>query len=199
MLLDEKRVKRLLERTKCMNPERKQEESKKQSTIRKEKDNEEIKGFNPIGRVHVVAEQEENAAVRVKAITAKQTYQFRTDEPHVNGGDETAPTPVHTLVGALSACLETNWIYYTSFAKLDVESIKVEVHATIDRRFILGREEFPARLKSIFVKSFISTNEPKHKFNHVFQKVRNLCPVGGSLHPKINLSFENIFKSPGSN
>jgi uncharacterized OsmC-like protein len=137
------------------------------------------------------------------ACTQKQNLQISSkvknhivsmDEPETLGGDGTAPNPVEMLLTAFAGCLEMNWIMYSSFHNLELHKVDVEILATIDKRYVFGlKYGVPARLTSIRIISHLYTNESQEKVDRVFEKVRNICPVGGSLHPDIEKHYELKF------
>jgi uncharacterized OsmC-like protein len=132
--------------------------------------------------------------------TQVRIHHVDMDEPESLGGDNSAPNPVELLLSAFAGCMEMNWIMYSSISNLDIQQVDVEIIAAIDKRYVFGpKYGIPARLSSITIISHLYTNEPQNKVERVFEKVRDICPVGGSLHPDIEKKYELIFHSIDTN
>ena len=131
-------------------------------------------------------------------VTSKQTENFQLqvtagehsvtlDEPLSIAGDNTAMNAVQMLLSAFASCLETNWLFYLTAYKLNVDDVRVHISAVIDRRYSLGVT--PARLKSIVVTSKLITTEPMDKIEKIAEKAKKTCVVGGSIHPDIERTY----------
>ena len=121
-------------------------------------------------------------------ITTLGKHKLKFDEPLGNGGDDTALAPVFTLLCALSACMEMNWVIYTSASKMEVKKVEMEVTGWIDLRFTFD-DKVPVRIKRIELVSKIYTNDSAEKVARVYEKVKKYCIVGGSLHPDIEKTY----------
>jgi uncharacterized OsmC-like protein len=137
-------------------------------------------------QIHAEARQVTNLQVRA----AVGTHVVNIDEPVEGGGDAAAQSPVDTLVAALAACTEVNWVAYGAAFNLDIQAAVVTVDATLDRRYVLGgTNRVPARLKAVRITSRVVTSAPRDKVELVHEKVQQFCPVAGSLHPDINKEY----------
>ncbi len=137
--------------------------------------------------IHAEARQLKN--LQVHAMIANHVV--NTDEPLEGGGDDTAQSPVDTLVAALAACTEVNWVIYGTAMNLDIQEAVVHVDATIDRRYVLGGARgVPARLTAVKITSRVVTRAPRDKVERVHEKVQQFCPVAGSLHPDIKKEYK---------
>ncbi len=117
-------------------------------------------------------------------------HAINVDEPEEKGGDGAAQSPVDTLVAALAACTEVNWVAYGTAFNLDIDKAVVEVEGTIDRRYVLaGAKGVPARLTAVKITSRVVTSAPRDKIERVYEKVQQFCPVAGSLHPEIKKEY----------
>ena len=110
-------------------------------------------------------------------------HSAKLDEPLSIAGDNTAMNAVQMLVSAFASCLETNWLFYITAYKLNVEDVRVHISAVIDRRYSLGI--IPARVKSFVITSKLITKEPIEKIENIAEKAKKTCVVGGSIHPDI--------------
>ncbi len=170
MLLDPKRLDMMRERTKQLASEAKM--SAPESAY--------------LRQIHVEARQVNNLQVRATV----NKHVINIDEPVEGGGDDTAQSPVDTLVAALAACTEVNWVAYGAAFNLDIQAAVVTVDATIDRRYVLGGAKgVPVRLKAIKILSRVVTSAPREKIERVHEKVQQFCPVAGSLHPDIKKEY----------
>ncbi|MHA1718476.1 MAG: OsmC family protein [Promethearchaeota archaeon] len=133
---------------------------------------------------HVTCSQIQNFQLQATA----GEHIVKLDEPHNIAGDNTAMNAVQMLISAFASCLETNWLFYITAYKLEVKDVSVSVSALIDRRYSLGLT--PARLKSMVITSKLISNETREKIEHIGEKAKKTCVVGGSLHPDI----EKIYK-----
>lgn len=133
---------------------------------------------------HVTCSQIKNFQLQATA----GEHAVTLDEPHNIAGDNTAMNAVQMLLSAFASCYETNWLFYITAYNLDVEDISVSISAVIDRRYSLGVT--PARLKSMVITSKLISNETREKIEHIGEKAKKTCVVGGSLHPDI----EKIYK-----
>jgi putative redox protein len=141
------------------------------------------------------AEARQVKNLQIRAAVGKHTLNI--DEPLEGGGDDTAQSPVDTLLASLAACIEVNWIAYSSAFNLDIREAVVEVEGTIDRRFLLsGTNSVPARLKAVKIISHIVTSAPRENVERVHQKVQQTCPVSGSLHPDIKKEYSIEIQEP---
>ena len=102
---------------------------------------------------------------------------------------------VQMLISAFASCLETNWLFYITAYKLEVEDVRVHIFAVIDRRYSLGIT--PARVKSFVITSRLITNEPLDKIENIAEKAKNTCVVGGSIHPDIERIYNIEIIKPG--
>ncbi|MHA1512225.1 MAG: OsmC family protein [Promethearchaeota archaeon] len=110
-------------------------------------------------------------------------HSAKLDEPLSIAGDNTAMNAVQMLISAFASCLETNWLFYITAYKLEVEDVRVHISAVIDRRYSLGIT--PARVKSFVITSKLVTKEPLDKIEKIAEKAKKTCVVGGSIHPDI--------------
>lgn len=139
--------------------------------------------------------------------TSKQTENFqlhvtagehsvKLDEPLSISGDNTAMNAVQMLISAFASCLETNWLFYITAYKLEVEDVRVHISAVIDRRYSLGI--IPARVKSFVITSRLITEEPIDKIEKIAEKAKKTCVVGGSIHPDISREYKIEIIKPNS-
>lgn len=136
--------------------------------------------------IMVVSSQVHNLQVCARV----RNHDIYVDEPVTGGGDDTAPSPVETLLAAIATCTEINWIAYSAAFGITLDLAEVTVEGTIDRRYIIsGIESVPPRLKAVKITSHVRTGESREKIERVHAKVAHFCPVAGSLHPDIEKEY----------
>jgi len=121
-------------------------------------------------------------------------HSAKLDEPLSIAGDNTAMNAVQMLISAFASCLETNWLFYITAYKLNVEDVRVHISAVIDRRYSLGVT--PARVKSFVITSKLITEEPIDKIEKIAEKAKKTCVVGGSIHPDIERVYRIELEKP---
>ena len=136
-------------------------------------------------KMKVVCTQQENFQLHVQC----RNHIVRIDEPQINAGDDTAMTPVEMLLCSYASCLEVSWLVYASVFAAKIDSIATEIEGEMDRRYTLGKDEFPARYNKINVVFKIKSKESIERLNHILERVQKTCGVGGSLHPDIEKSY----------
>jgi len=131
-----------------------------------------------IEEVVAEAEQIDNLHVR----TTINDVTIDNDEPESLGGSNKAPRPMDTLLASLANCLEISALLYFSFSNLKVDSVKVQVKATFDKRAVLLIKGAPLPgFYNINYKWIIKTNENLKKVEEVLKKVEQNCPVKGTF------------------
>jgi len=138
-----------------------------------------------LNTLEVEATQVKDLQINVRA----REHIIKVDQSAAAGGDGTAQSPVETLLAAAAACLELNWIAYSSAFNLELHYVSVKIEGKLDQRYVLSSSIIPARLKSLRVISRIVTTESQEKIDKVYKKVLQYCPVNGSLHPDIHKEY----------
>ena len=138
-----------------------------------------------LGKFALESVQKKNLQISVST----RNFTITIDEPPASGGDDIAPSPVEVLLAAFAGCLHVNWVIYLSFAKIEVEHLKVKMESGLDMRYVLTTPEYPPRLKNVKIITEIKSDASMKKLEHVLEKVKRTCPVGGSLHPDITREY----------
>ncbi len=169
MLLEKEKLNRMRERTKKLAADQKQG----------------LPDSSFLNSLEVEASQVKDLQIRVQA----RNHVIKVDQSPAAGGDGTAQSPIETLLAAAAACMELNWIAYSSAFNLEIQKVSVKVEGKLDQRYLLNGAEIPARLKSLKVTSLIISAENRDKIERVYKKVLQYCPVSGSLHPNIHKEY----------
>lgn len=119
--------------------------------------------------------------------TTIRDHLIYVDEPESSGGDNTAASPFDTLLAAYAGCIQMNWLIYSSIHQVALQNVETEITGMIDRRYPLG--VVPARLLAVRIISRLYTSEKPEKFDRIFEKVKQFCIVGNSLHPDIEKEY----------
>ncbi len=135
------------------------------------------------------SEQVNNLHVRAKV----NEFEIDCDEPKELGGSNKAPNPMQSLLASLANCLEISALVYFSYTNLKVDSVKVKVEATYDKRYVLTDKNAPLpgfyNIKSIW---HVDTNEPREKIENVLKKVEENCPVKGTFSRSHDFNTELV-------
>jgi len=130
-----------------------------------------------VSEITAISEQINN--MHVKATVGD--YIIENDGPKDLGGFGNAPGPMPMLLASLANCLEITALLYLSVSNVKVNSIRVEVKATYDKRSSLDpkKEPFPGfyNIKYIW---YVDTEEKLEKVELVLKKVEDVCPVKGT-------------------
>jgi len=138
-----------------------------------------------MGHFEVEAEQTQRLQVKVTG----EGHTFFVDETEPFGANK-GPAPVYYFLGAYAACFEMNMITFCVMSNLNVESIKINISATMD-----GRDNFkssdapPVRLKTLTLRAVIHSDESEAKLDRIFKKAKRNCVIGGSLHADIEKTY----------
>ena len=126
-----------------------------------------------------VARSEQVNNLYVNAII--NDFKIFNDEPKDYGTDR-APKPMETFLASIANCLEISALLYFSFAKLQIESLSVEVEGKIDKRSVLADKNRPSPgFFDIKIKWYIDSDESLNKIEGVIKKVYNNCHALGTL------------------
>ena len=113
--------------------------------------------------------------------------------PKELGGSGNIATAMQLLLASLANCLEISALPYFSFANVKINSLKVKVAATYDKRAILNLKEAPlAGFYDYEITWYIDTQAKLNKVKQVLKKVERNCPVRGSFERPNKFSEEII-------
>lgn len=128
----------------------------------------------------LVAEAEQINNLHVKSKIGE--FKIENDAPEALGGSNAAPAPMQMLLATFANCLEITALLYFSFLKVNVDSIKLRVEATYDKRCVLPDKEAPIPgFYNINYVWYIESKEKLRKIEEVLEKVDKFCPVKGTL------------------
>ncbi|TFG00981.1 MAG: OsmC family peroxiredoxin [Promethearchaeota archaeon] len=131
-------------------------------------------------RSRLVAEAEQVDNLHVKSKIGE--FEIENDAPEALGGSNAAPAPMPMLLATIANCLEITALLYFSFLKVNVDSIKVRVEATFDKRCVLPNKEAPLPgFYDINYVWYIESKEKLRRIENVLEKVEKFCPVKGTL------------------
>ena len=131
-----------------------------------------------IEEVIAEAEQINNLHVRTRI----NDITIDNDEPESLGGSNKAPRPMDTLLASLANCLEISALLYFSFSNLKINTVKVQVKATFDKRAVLPIKGAPMPgFYNINYIWYIDTDENEKKVERILDKVKRNCPVKGTF------------------
>ena len=128
----------------------------------------------------IIAESEQIENMHVKAKVGN--FEIESDGPKDLGGSGEVPGPLPMLLATLANCLEITALLYLAYSNVRVNSIKVIVVGTHDKRGALEpkKEPFPG-FYDINYTWFIDTEEKPEKVEKILKKVEEVCPVKGTF------------------
>ncbi|MBD3187478.1 hypothetical protein GF325_11655 [Candidatus Bathyarchaeota archaeon] len=138
------------------------------------------RGFTAAGKeeflekITVESRQVENLHVRC----AIDGFKIDSDEPEHLGGSNKAARPMVQLLAALANCLQISAMLYFSFSGMHVDSVRVKVSSTHDKRFVINHPDAPdPGFHDITITWMVETGEPRSKVFKVIRKIEQNCPV----------------------
>jgi uncharacterized OsmC-like protein len=141
----------------------------------------------------IVAESEQINNLHVTAKVGN--FEIENDGPKDVGCSGKVPGPMPMLLATIANCLEITALSYLALFKLKVESIKVKVEGTYDKRSALEpkKDPFPG-FYDIKYTWLIDTKENPDKIKRILEKVEDVCPVKGTLNksPNFHSNIEYI-------
>ena len=121
-----------------------------------------------------VSEQVNNLHVRAKI----NDLEIDNDGPKELVEMPNAPSPMSTFLACFANCLEITALLYFSYSNLKVNSVKVKVEATFDKRSVLDPKKYPLPgFYDINYTWFIDSEEKLKRLETVLEKVETDCPV----------------------
>lgn len=143
-----------------------------------------------ITKMVAFSEQVNNLHVRAKI----RDFDVDNDEPTELGGTDKGPCPLECLLATIANCLEQTALLYFSFFKVKLKSVKVKVEATRDVRSSLDPKEVPLPGFSDFIITwFIDSDDDPKRIQRVLDKVKDICPVKGTVTRTHNFKEEIKF------
>lgn len=143
-----------------------------------------------ITKMVAFSEQVNNLHVRAKI----RDFEVDNDEPKELGGTDKGPCPLECLLATLANCLQQTALLYFTFFKVKLKSVKVKVEAIHDVRSSLNPKEIPLPGFSDFkVTWFIDSDDDPKRIERVLDKVKDICPVKGTVTRTQNFTEEITF------
>jgi len=131
-----------------------------------------------ISRLVAISEQIDNLHVKAKI----GDFEIENDGPKELGGSANLPGPMPMFLATFANCLEITALLYLSFSNVKVNSIKVKIEGTHDKRSALDpkKEPFPGfyDIKYIW---YVDTEESLKKIDRILKKAEEICPVKGTF------------------
>ena len=110
-------------------------------------------------------------------------FEIENDGPKDLGGSGKVPGPMPMLLATLANCLEITALLYLSFSNVKVNSIKIKVEGTHDKRSALEPQKEPLPgFYDIKYTWYIDTVENLEKIEQILKKVEDGCPIKGTLN-----------------
>jgi uncharacterized OsmC-like protein len=104
-------------------------------------------------------------------------FTMRGDHPAELLGDNTGPTAVETLLGALGACVAGTFASQATARGIELHELQVDVEAAIDLAGFFGLRPVQAGLSQVKVDIRARADAPDGKLQEVLDAVRQHSPV----------------------
>jgi uncharacterized OsmC-like protein len=103
--------------------------------------------------------------------------QIVTDEPVAHGGTGKGPSPLQTVLAALTGCESVTFNRTAAEFDFDYESITYEAGFTIDIRGRLGNRSVTQHFQTVRLEATVVTNESEERLREVVEETEARCPV----------------------
>lgn len=103
--------------------------------------------------------------------------QLITDEPPAHGGTGQGPSPLQTVLGALTGCESVTFNRTAAELEFDYESIRYEAEFTIDIRGRLGNRSVRPHFQTVRMQATVVTTESEERLREVVEETEARCPV----------------------
>jgi uncharacterized OsmC-like protein len=113
-----------------------------------------------------------------KVILKAGRFTWEEDLPPVLGGTDSAPGPVHHLLGALAGCgaaLVKNTL--APMTETQVDSVDVDVQCELDVKGIYGMTNATAEIRNVSFVMTIRSNDDPEKIKKMFELWKQRAPV----------------------
>ncbi len=142
-----------------------------------------------VSKLVAISEQINNMHVKARI----GDLEIHNDGPKELGGTNKGPSPMQSLLASLANCLEITAMLYFTFRNLKVNSVKLKVEATLDRRSALEPKKAPfPGFYDINYTWYIDSEENLKKIERILETVEDICPVKGTFKRDHSLSQKII-------
>lgn len=117
------------------------------------------------------------------------------DEPKRYGGEEMGVTPEDLLLGAVGSCLVNTYIAALSGARINVESLRLNVSGRVNFRTAFGLEAGTPGYEDIKIVVDIQTDAPEEKVTALMQKVFPTAPIPDTIMRPVPVKVEIVHHS----
>ncbi|WP_246944001.1 OsmC family protein [Bacillus pinisoli] len=112
-------------------------------------------------------------------------HQYYLDEPSHVGGQNSGPTPLHALLGALAGCESITAFAAAKSMNLHVEEVSIHVIGELNPDGMKGNKEVKTYYEKVEIHVQLSSSESIEDIHALKHKVEERCPV------------YNLFKAAG--
>jgi len=100
-----------------------------------------------------------------------------TDEPVAHGGTGNGPSPLQTVLGALTGCESVTFHRTAAELGFSYESISYAAEFTIDIRGRLGNRTVRPHFQTVRLEATVVTSESEERLREVVAETEARCPV----------------------
>lgn len=114
------------------------------------------------------------------------------DEPKRYGGEEMGVTPEDLLLAAVGSCLVNTYIAALSAARINVESLRLDVSGRVNFRTAFGLEAGTPGYEDIKIVVDIQTDAAEEKVTALMEKVFPTAPIPDTIMRPVPVKVEIV-------
>lgn len=118
-----------------------------------------------------------------------------SDEPKRYGGEEIGVTPEDLLLAAVGSCLVNTYIAALSAARINVESLRINVSGRVNFRTAFGLEAGAPGYETIRVAVDIQTDAPTDKVSELMKRVFPTAPIPDTIMRPVPIEVQIVHHS----
>eukprot|EP01116_Phalansterium_solitarium_P012060 TRINITY_DN28019_c0_g1_i1.p1 TRINITY_DN28019_c0_g1~~TRINITY_DN28019_c0_g1_i1.p1 ORF type:complete len:214 (+),score=51.26 TRINITY_DN28019_c0_g1_i1:43-642(+) len=104
------------------------------------------------------------------------------DEPKRLGGQDSGPTPLHTLLGALAGCEGATAHTAAQRMKFAYDGMRFEITGVYDPSAFVSSSQSPTHFHTVNITVLVVTSESDERIKQLKDEVERLCPVASLFY-----------------
>lgn len=113
-----------------------------------------------------------------------------SDEPTRYGGEEVGVTPEDLLLAAVGSCLVNTYIAALSAARINVESLRINVSGCVNFRTAFGLEVGAPGYEAIKIAVDVQTDAPTERVTEIMEKAFPTAPIPDTIMRPVPVNVE---------
>lgn len=125
-----------------------------------------------------------------------RTYEFQADEPTILSGEDSSPTPVEYLLGALASCVTNSMILHGAMRGITIEALSSGVEGHLDLNGFAGFDEtVPKGYQSIRIDLRAKSDADEAQLKELAYHSPTLNTIRESTRVELNVHSEPLSAS----